>query len=134
MPELSKTYTLKQFVDSGKKVSITYDKFSTTETVDNIRFPVFHVIDDYLDELKSMCVDVELSEREYLKYRYRPKILAYDIYNSIDLDFIILAVNGLADMKEFDLRTLKLLKKQDLTDALSSIYGVESDFIKSNRN
>lgn len=134
MPELSNSYTLQQFVDSGSKVSISYDKFSTTETIDDIKFPVYHVIDDYLDELKAMCVDVELSEKEYIKYRYRPKILAYDVYGSIDLDFIVLAVNGLCDMKEFDLRLLKLLKKTDLTDALSSIYSAESDFINSNRN
>jgi hypothetical protein len=134
MAQLSTSYSLQQFIDSGSKVSITYGKFSTTETVGDIKFPSYHVVDDYLDEIKSYAVDVELTKDEYFKYKYRPKILAYDVYGSTELDFIILALNGLADMKDFDLRTVKLLKKTYMTNIISSIYNSEVGFIQSNQN
>lgn len=134
MPALSTTYSLDNFIELGKKVSITYDKFSTIETIGHIKFPIHHVVNDYLRELKNMAVTVQLTEKEYYRYRFRPKLLAYDVYNSTELDFVILAANNLADMKEFDLQQPKLLRKSDISNLLSYIYNTEKEFILSNRS
>jgi len=136
MALLGGSYTLRQFIESGKKVSISYDKFSTIQTVDNIKFPVFNILNDYLDELKSLSVEVELSDAEYNLYVYRPKLLAFDIYGSTELDFVLLAINGLADEKDFhfDNKKIKALRKSTLVSVLSSIYNTERQFINENRN
>jgi hypothetical protein len=133
MASLGGSYTLQQFIDSSNKTVISYDKFSTLQTLDNIKFPVYHVLDDYLPELKKLCLTVTMSDAEYHRYKYRPKLLAYDIYGSTELDFVILAVNGLADMKDFDMKTIKAIKKAYLTQVLSQIYNSEYSFINENR-
>jgi hypothetical protein len=75
--------------------------------------------------------DVSMSETEYLKYRYRPRLLANDIYKDPNLDFVILYINGICNMKEFDIpnKTLSLIKLEDLNAFLTSVFNSNKEDI-----
>ena len=99
------------------------------DTENNIEYDVYNIISDYLQDLKKMCTTITLSDKEYYTYRFRPKLLANYLYGNGELYFIILMLNDIWSVKDFDKRTLKLISKSDLSNALSSINSSEKSFI-----
>ena len=72
---------------------------------------------------------VQLTDDEFIKYKYRPKILAYDIYGTTDLDFVILAINRISTPKDFVYKKIKMISKRHLNELLTSIYNAEKNLI-----
>ena len=117
----SKSVTIEEFISFKNDDIISYNNISFRE----------NILDDYISELMELVVEVELSEKERRKYIYKPKVLAKDIYENSELDFLILRINGICNMKEFDLnnRKVKLIKTADLDSFLTSIYNANKNDI-----
>lgn len=130
------TYTIEEFVEIGDAVTLSYNNLSYLETLSSgtIDAPIFNVIDDYLPELKNLSVTVNFSDAEYAKYIYKPKLLAQDIYNNTELYFIILAINGICDVKDFDKKKFKLIKPTDLNEVITYIYNANMELINLYNN
>lgn len=128
------TATLEDFIQEGKTDQLTYKNFSITNQIGNISFVETNIIDFYLDELKAICVEIpieNITQEQIVKYKYQPDLLAYDIYGSTQLDFIVLICNGIIDPKEFDfkIKSLLLPKASTLKTYLSEIFRSEKDWI-----
>ena len=129
----AKTYTLDDFVQMKFSDDMTYYNFSILEVVNGVEHLDHNLLEDYLPELIATCVDVTLDEDQYKAYKYAPDLLAYDLYGSVQLDFVIMMVNDTIDPKEFNRRTIKLPYASILNEFLQEIYGKEKEYIKSNR-
>lgn len=127
------TYTLDDFIAMGFSDEMTYRNFSIIEIIDGIEHLDHNLIEDYLDELEALCINVELSDEQLKRYKFAPDLLAYDLYGSTQLDFVILFANGIADPKEFTRKTVKLPYASQMKKLLSSIYNSESGYIAQNR-
>lgn len=127
------TYTLSDFVAMKDIDTSTYRNFSILEKYDDIEFVDHNLIDDYIDILEELCVQCELSDEEYLKYKYAPDMLAYDVYGSTQLDFLILAANGIIDPKDFDMTTVNLPKVAVAKEFLTEILTANTPYIEDNR-
>lgn len=127
------SFTLDQFADSKSSNDISYYSMSLLEKDPNtnIEYDVFNVVSDYINELKKMSHPVTLSETEYYTYRFKPKLLAKYLYGNTELYFIILWLNDMWSVKDFNLRTIKLIKNTELSEALSKINASEKSFIKA---
>lgn len=128
------TYTVEQFIKANSNIVINYEKLSLIEKMNNIETVTYNLLNDYIDELDSLTVNVVLTDLDYLKYAFKPKLLAYDVYGSVELYFIILFLNNICDVKDFRNRKIKMLKKDDLNAVLSAIYNAETATIRKNRN
>ena len=121
--EPQETYTLAQFISLRDADKIVYQRYAVMER--SITYPTMvYAIDN---------VRVTLDEK--MKYQYKPKLLAYDIYGSTESYFMILALNGMCNLKEFSLEDRKFyaLTPADLSTFMSSIYNAESKFLQMNR-
>jgi len=130
------SYTLEDFVKLGDQDDLTYYNFSILRSADNITFADQSILDYYISEMRSSCKKVtDISKQEINKYKYRPDLLAYDIYGSTQLDFVVLICNGVIDPKEFDFKKkyLMLPTKQYLASLMSTIYSSESEWLDINR-
>ena len=127
------TYTLEEFVSLRLTDQGTYYNFSILEKEGNLIFTDHNLIDDYIDELEKLCVTVTLSDEDLKKYRYSPDLLAFDVYGSVQLDFIIMAVNDMIDPKEFNIKTIKLPYNSILQTFLSDVMTSDSGYIAQNR-
>lgn len=126
------TYTLEDYIIAGESVEITYNNLSFIEKInDTLSMPIFNVVDDYMAELKAMCMEVKFNEQEFIRYKYRPKILAHDLYMNSELYFLILKLNGMCDVKEFTKEKINLLPPKKLVDALNYIYNAERKVINT---
>lgn len=131
---------LETFISSGENAAIiNYYNFSILQvetTVDKtmeIHFTIENLVNDYLDVFRENAEKITLTDAEKRKYYYYPDLLSYDIYGTVELDFIIMIINGIIDPKDFNLPNLKLLRKSTLTNILSRIYNAENKYIQNNR-
>lgn len=127
----AKTSTLEEFVSLSSKTIISYKTFSFSEKLDGEReFTVWNVLSDYIKELKAISEEVELSDKEFRRYIYNPKALAYDIYGATELFFVILAINDICSDKEFYNKKVRLIKPKDLEQVLQMIYNANKQDIE----
>ena len=120
------TKTISQFIEAGKAVTISYYNTSFSEVLSNgTHVTMLNIVSDYIKELRNACVTVELSVEEQNVYFYKPKLLCYDIYGNPELYFIILLINDMADVKEFNRSRIKMLKKEHMNMLIGYIYNAE---------
>lgn len=124
------TYTVEQFINAGSGIDISYHNLSYVESMSNgTKAPFFNVINDYIDEMIDLCVDIELNDTEFQKYLFKPKLLANDIYNNPELYFVILRINNMADVKQFNRKHIRLLNKTSINKIMTYIYNSEKRII-----
>lgn len=130
-----KAHKLSEFIVAGKTLTEKYQyfDFSFIESIDGTEFIVKNIIDDYMDELKDISIEVQLSNEEKQKYLYNPKLLAYDLYGSTTLYWIILRLNNMINAHEFNLEksSIFLLRKSDIVSSLQSIYNSEKSALNT---
>lgn len=128
-------HTLEEFIDAGKaSTEISYYSTSILDGNQGVMYSIDNVIFDYLTEFKQISELCELSNAEYQHYMYDGVyLLAYDLYKSRDLAYIILAINGIYDPKDFIMNPVRLIRRDLLTEMLSQVYNAERGYIGLNR-
>ena len=125
------THNLSEFLMAGRMEHVTkYGDASFLEREKNILYVVKNVIEDYIPDLKEMALKVVLTDDEYLKYQYNPKRLAYDVYGATELYYIILMLNNIGSIIDFNTKTLLMMKRLELFNSLASIMLTEGKDIK----
>lgn len=120
------TYTLEAFIAAGRSITISYDSLSYKERLSNgTEISILNVINDYMTEFRDLESTVLLDEKQYRKYRFKPKLLCRDVYGNPELYYIILLLNRIIDVKEFDFKKVKMLKVDYMNILLSHIYNAE---------
>lgn len=128
-----KTYTLEDFISMKITDDMTYYNFSILEVINGVEHLDINLVEEYIDELKELCISLQLSTAELSKYRYNPDKLAFDVYGSVQLDFVILLLNDMYDPKEFNKVSIILPRASDLKTFLNSVYSKEYGYILQNR-
>lgn len=124
------TYTLEEFIKAGRSVTISYDALSFKEVLSNgTEISILNVVNDYLEDIKQYQVTVLLDDKQYEKYRFKPKLLCHDVYGNPELYYIILLMNSIADVKEFDFKKIKMLNTTAMDTLMSYIYNAEKSQI-----
>ena len=107
--------------------------YSKSEPVKDIRKGIQKAVEVAVEELKSQCISVQFSEEELKKYKYNADLLAYNLYGSVQLDFVILLLNDMYDPKEFTKKNVILPHSSTLSKFLNDVYSKEEGYIKQNR-
>jgi hypothetical protein len=130
------TYTLEDFVSFGRSDELTYPEFSVIRELNGVKFATYNIIDNYLDELKDVCLKISkdnITSSQIARYKYNPDLLAYDIYGTTQLDYIVMKCNGVIDPKEFDFHNkyLYLPKASVLQAFLSAVYNADYETLST---
>lgn len=134
----TKTYTLNQFIDLQARDDITYQNFSilnVSEVEPNVYYSIDNVIHGYISDIRDSIQTVRINEEDRLKYIYKPKLLSYDVYGATEMFFILMALNGIHNIKDFSLSdyTFKALHKSDMFTFASRVYNSEEQSLLLNR-
>lgn len=137
--EPQETYTLNQFIslrDSDKMMYVKYSILSRSIDHPEMVYAIENVVYNYMDIINSRKKTVIVDQEQKIKYQYKPKLLAYDVYGSTESYFMILACNGICNLKEFTLEEFKFyaLTPSDLAAIMSSILNAETTYITMNRS
>lgn len=123
--DINSIYSLSELLKYGESKDII--SFESLVKYDNNLYN-YNCIDDYIDILLSTSVNIKLTDKEVAKYKYKPKILSYDIYGDPEYFYIILIINNMTSVKDFDLenKKIKLIKSDTLSEILSTIKNKEN--------
>ena len=67
-----------------------------------IDLTTYSVVSDYLEDIKEeYCTMYEMTDDEFIRYKYRPKLLAWDKYKHVELGYILLLLNDMYSVKQF---------------------------------
>ena len=102
------TFTIDQYISCHSDTIACYKNLSFIDRSGHIDYSTWNVVSDYVDELRDLCVNVELSDEELEKYKYRPKLLCHKIYENAELAFLILIINDMYSTKQFNRKHLLL--------------------------
>jgi len=128
----AETYTISDFINEGQSDDMTYSNFAVLHNSTLGQYAEINVLDFYLDELKKISLKIEtFTDEEIAKCKYQPDLLAYDVYGSTQLDFVILLLNGIIDPKEFDFSRgyILLPTKSNLYAILAKIRNSETKWL-----
>ena len=90
----------------------------------------YNILNDYRKEIFDFIIPITLTDEEFQKYQYQPKKLAYDLYGSTEYYYMILFINSMTNVKEFNRRKINLMRAKDMSIILSAIYSSESEYIE----
>ena len=122
---------LDDFIAYGKTLTISYQNLSLTEIFNDIKFPMFNIIQDYIEELKDEAITITFTDKEYYKYKYKPRLLSAYLYGSTEFFSIILQLNDIASEKEFTKKSIKLIPADTMKSLLEKIYIAEQNYLTS---
>lgn len=131
--KLSDTHTLTEFIAISNSLPNKFDyrSFCMIEKRDGVEYPIYNVIDDYLAELKESAIEINLSSKEKDTYRYNPKLLSHKLYGTTLWYHIILKLNNMCNVHEFNLNSgkLLLLRPNALKEFFEKVYSSEKTSI-----
>ena len=132
---IEKYYTIERFIDSASINQISYDKLSLFEKIEdeNSYFLIYNVLNDYYDEIIDMSSWLVLTDEEYQKYRFKPKLLAHRLYGDPEIYFMLMFLNNVCNVKEFDFKRLRILRPNELNSVVSKIYNSNAELITSKK-
>jgi len=122
------TISVQDFIAMSSSDDVTYFNYSVLEHLDGYDMFITNILYDYEQELKELAVTVTLTDLERAKYRYKPYLLAYDLYGSVETKFILMMINSIIDPKEFDFQKVKVISRGNLTTILNRIESVEENY------
>lgn len=125
------TYTIDQFIQCQSDTNVCYNNLSFIDQRNSIKYNTYNVLSDYLDEIReNYCLKIKLDKDNMFKYKYRPKLLCYDIYGDGELAFIIMIINDICDVKEFTKDTLLMPTVENMQLITKRLYNANKNDIE----
>lgn len=123
--------TINGIIEEGKHKKLMSETLCMKEVLVNSSDKKFvvnwnYVYEKYYDILLDHVVTVKLTDTEYFNYRYQPKKLAMDLYGNKDLYFLLLRVNYIYSIINFDFKELKVFDSS-IISLINEILILESE-------
>ena len=99
--------TIKSIIDAGLELKMTNKDLSLKEVITNSageKFVVnmFNLFEKYYELLLEHATIAVLGEEEYKRYRFNPRLLSQDLYGTQELHFMLLRLNHVYSIINFD--------------------------------
>lgn len=124
------THTIQDFIRVGKQNRdyFGYDRLAYMETIDGIEYIVKNIIDEYQDELSDISKTIKLSHWAVTEFQYNPKKLSNRLYKTTRLWHMLLRLNGMGNVHDFDLENHKLVVVEpvDMINFMSKVFNAEN--------
>lgn len=124
--------TITSFKPYEKKLDISYAKtfLKTVIPSDDTKLIVNHTSlpNKYFDYISDIVTSVTMTDEEYIKYRYQPKLFCYNYYGTTELWALLLKVNNMTSAIEFNKKNIKVFS-QEIFSLLNEIFILEKENI-----
>ena len=126
-------YDLPSEVASGKNITISHGNMQFKTRIDNrIVVPKVSLIGQYHGILSKYIVEKEYTDKEFLHYYQRPKLLSLDLYGTPELWSWLLYINNCKSVANFTNPKLKVFTS-DIGTAIREILTITSQDMAKNR-
>lgn len=128
--------TIQDVINAGKELKLCNRELSLKSVITNSSDEKFiinitNLFEQYYEILLENTVVVTLTDDEYLKYRFKPKVLSFDLYGTIELHYLLLRLNNVYSVINFDFTELRVFNT-NILDLLNEIMILEKDNFTDN--
>ena len=128
--------TINELISLGKEFKISNNTLSFKELLVNSNGEKYvinlnNIIDRYYDILLDHTTIVTLTDDEYERYRFKPKVLSEDLYGTQELHFLLLRLNHITSVLQFDFTELRVFNT-NIIGLINEIMILEDDNYTSN--
>lgn len=132
MPNVS---TITDQINKGKATKISNARLNTHDVLaiagDKLVINFHSFLTDYWYHLQKRIVTLKLTDKQYRKYKFRPKTLSYDLYGTIEFAPALMQINNIVSISEFDLESPKVFSA-NIKDFFNEILNKEKATIQAN--
>lgn len=130
--DLSKEANIKNVISTGVDNSLILDNLNTYITFfDGFSLPSMNVLfEKYRGVILENCVKLSLTDKLFDVYKYRPKYLSLKLYGYIDLWHLILWVNDMTTVTQFNKKIIYVFDP-DAIHILANILNIEKELLKN---
>lgn len=126
-----KRSTIQSVIEEGLELKLTIKDLAFKEIIENSsgeKFVVnmFNLYEKYYELLLEHATIVVLTDEEYGKYRYNPRLLSKDLYGTPELHYMLLRLNYVYSIINFDFREVRVFRT-NITTLLNEIMVMESE-------
>lgn len=123
--------TIDELIENGLGDPYCPDKLCyrtvVTENNKSIIIPTESFIDKYYDIIRDeYCEKMTMTDEDYEKYKYNPKRLSYDSFGTVELWHLILRINNMSSVLEFNKKTIYMVDDLFL-EVLDEMITLEED-------
>ena len=128
--DYSKEANIKNVIAGGVDNDLILDNLNTYITFfDGFSLPSMNILfEKYRGVILENCVKLSLTEPVYNVYKYRPKFLSLKLYGYIDLWHLILWVNDMTTVTQFNKRIIYVYDPEAL-HVLANILNLEKELL-----
>lgn len=121
--------TIQELIESVNDMEISYRNLHTNVYVNNkgeiIKIPYKSIIREYLPYFEKTVVTAKLTTKEISMYRYNPKKLSYDLYDTTELWSALLELNNMCSIIDFTSETPKVFEPKEFKKLLNEVLIME---------
>lgn len=123
--------TIKSVIEAGKELKLTGNDlhfkhvFKNTKN-ENIVVIMNAIFERYYNLMLDHSVLVTLTDDDYFKYRFKPRVMSTDLYGTPELHFLLLRLNHMVSVTQFDVKELRVFSP-DIVNILNEITIHEYD-------
>lgn len=123
--------TIREVIEDGLELKMTIKDLSLKEVITNSSgesfvINMYNLYEKYYELLLEHTTLVTLSEEEYNKYRFKPKLLAKDLYGNQEIYYLLLRLNHIYSVINFDFTEMRVFNA-NIIKLLNEILVLESD-------
>lgn len=123
--------TIQDIISTGKELKICNRELSLKSVMTNSAnekyvVNISNIFEKYYEILLDNTVIVVLTDEEYLKYRFKPKVLSYDLYGTKELHYMLLRLNYVYSVINFDFKELRVFNT-NILNLLNEIMILENE-------
>ena len=128
--------TINELISLGKEFKISNNTLSFKELMVNSNGEKYvvnlnNIIDRYYDILLDHTTIVTLTDDEYERYRFKPKVLSEDLYGTQEFHFLLLRLNHITSILQFDFTELRVFNT-NIVGLINEIMILENENYISN--
>lgn len=125
-------YLITSAISKGLENQLILDNVNTYIDFEGFKIPSMNIFfEKYRGIILENCVKITMSEKVYDAYKYRPKYLSYKLYGTVDLWHLLLWVNDMVTVSQFNKKIIYVLNPESL-DVLDRILNLEKDMLDNN--
>ena len=127
-------YTIDELIEMGKENSLTLQNTNifAHDKASDITYPIQNVFRDaYRPLLLRYCRRIELDDASLNHYKYNPKLMSFDLYGGVELWYLILWMNNMTSVTQFNRKYLILFNPNYLS-VLANILNNEDENLYNN--
>lgn len=124
-PSISNYDTISSLSEYTRQLDISHPKLFLKSVIksgdNNLIVNSTSLSNKYYDYIIKTVMTLELTNTEYMRYRYQPKLFCYETYGTVELWSLLLKINNITSVSEFNNKKIKVFS--------ASIFNVLNEIL-----